>query len=153
MAVHYRDASGAPVVIPVEAALAHPRYRAGRDPRPGSMSIDVALVRTARPLDARFVGASLASGEGPKVGDPVILTGFGATREGDWTSGGALAQRGARRPRAGVDRARLGRRPRRRARRRVLGQFRRADLVGRRRRPPSPSRPGRRRRTAAAAAA
>src|SRR5271166_6764105 len=28
MAVHYRDASGAPVIIPVEAAIAHPLYRA-----------------------------------------------------------------------------------------------------------------------------
>ncbi len=27
MAVHYRDASGTPVVIPVEAAVAHPLYR------------------------------------------------------------------------------------------------------------------------------
>ncbi len=27
MAVHYRDAAGAPVVIPVEAAVAHPQYR------------------------------------------------------------------------------------------------------------------------------
>jgi hypothetical protein len=89
MAVHYRDASGAPVVIPVEATLAHPQYR------PDAIwarveSIDVALVRTARPLDDRFAGARLASGEGPSVGDPVILTGFGATREGDWKSGGAL---------------------------------------------------------------
>ncbi len=35
MAVHYRDASGAPVVIPVEAAVAHPLYRpdAIRSPR------------------------------------------------------------------------------------------------------------------------
>src|SRR5271157_1520717 len=28
MAVHYRDASGAAVVIPVDAAIPHPRYRA-----------------------------------------------------------------------------------------------------------------------------
>src|ERR1700727_3434993 len=28
MAVHYRDAAGAPVVIPVDAAVAHPLYRA-----------------------------------------------------------------------------------------------------------------------------
>src|SRR5580693_9079615 len=27
MAVHYRDASGAPVIVPVEAAAAHPLYR------------------------------------------------------------------------------------------------------------------------------
>ena len=89
MAVHYRDASGAPVVIPVEAAVVHPLYRpdaiAAR-----ALSIDVALIRTARPLDPRFVGAALASGEGPSVGEPVILAGYGVTRDGDWKSGGQL---------------------------------------------------------------
>ena len=89
MAVAYRDASGAPVVIPVEATLAHPQYRLDAI-RARVESIDVALVRTARPLDDRFVGARLSSGQGPSVGDPVILTGFGATREGDWKSSGAL---------------------------------------------------------------
>ena len=88
MAVHYRDASGAPVVIPVEAALVHPLYRpdaiAAR-----AVSIDAALIRTARPLDPRFVGAALAS-EVPSVGQPVILAGYGVTRDGDWKSGGAL---------------------------------------------------------------
>ena len=88
MAVHYRDASGAPVVIPVEAALAHPQYRADAI-RARVESIDVALVRAARPLDG-FTGATLAAGEGPAVGDPVILTGYGATRDGDWKSGGSL---------------------------------------------------------------
>ena len=89
MAVHYRDASGAPVIIPVEAAVAHPRYRPDAI-RARVESIDVALIRTARPLDARFVGAALASGDGPAVGEPVILSGFGSTGEGDWKSGGRL---------------------------------------------------------------
>jgi hypothetical protein len=89
MAVHYRDASGAPVVIPVEAAVVHPLYRpdaiAAR-----ALSIDAALIRTARPLDPSFVGAALASGEGPSVGEPVILAGYGVTRDGDWKSGGQM---------------------------------------------------------------
>src|SRR5271165_5597196 len=51
MAVHYRDASGAPIVIPVEAAVAHPQYRPDAI-RARVQSIDVALVRTARSLDA-----------------------------------------------------------------------------------------------------
>src|SRR5271165_1372546 len=51
MAVHYRDASGAPVVIPVAAAVAHPQYRPDAI-RARVQSIDVALVRTARSLDA-----------------------------------------------------------------------------------------------------
>jgi Trypsin len=89
LAVHYRDASGAAVVIPVEAAVAHPRYRPDAI-RTRVESIDVALVRTSRPLDARFVGATLASGDGPAVGEPVVLSGYGSTRESDWKSGGTL---------------------------------------------------------------
>lgn len=89
MAIHYRDAAGAPVVVPVEAALAHPQYRPDAI-RARAVSIDVALVRAARPLDPRFVGARLATGDGPGVGEAVILTGFGSTGEGDWKSGGAL---------------------------------------------------------------
>jgi hypothetical protein len=89
MAVHYRDASGAPVVVPVEAALAHPGYRADAVAA-RVVSIDVALVRASRPLDARFASAAIASGDDPKVGDPVVLTGFGATRPSDWASGGTL---------------------------------------------------------------
>ncbi len=89
MAIHYLDASGAPVVIPVEASIAHPLYRPDAI-RERVQSIDVALIRTARPLDARFSGASLASGDGPLVGERVILSGYGATRDGDWSSGGQL---------------------------------------------------------------
>lgn len=89
MAVHYRDEKGAPVVVPVEAALAHPLYRADAI-RARALSIDVAVIRTASPLPPRFAAARLASGEGPDVGDTVILSGFGATREGDWKSGGTL---------------------------------------------------------------
>jgi len=89
MAVHYRDASGAAVVIPVEAAVAHPQYRPDAI-RARVESIDVALVRTARPLGEGFVGAALASGAGPAIGEPVILTGYGSTREGDWGTGGQL---------------------------------------------------------------
>jgi V8-like Glu-specific endopeptidase len=89
MAVHYRDGSGEPVVIPVEAAVAHPQYRPDAI-RARVESIDVALLRTARSLGARFEGAALASGDGPAVGESVILTGYGSTHEGDWKSGGAL---------------------------------------------------------------
>jgi hypothetical protein len=89
MAVHYRDASGSAVVVPVEAAESHPQYRADAI-RTRVQSIDVALIRTASPLDPRFVGASIASGEGPSVGDTVILSGFGVAQEGDWKSAGTL---------------------------------------------------------------
>ena len=89
MAVYYRDTSGAAVVIPVESAVAHPLYHADAI-RNRIESIDVAVIRSASPLDARFAGATLASGAGPLVGERVILSGYGADRDGDWKSGGEL---------------------------------------------------------------
>ena len=89
MAVHYRDEGGAPVVAPLAAAAAHPLYRADAI-KARALSIDVALLRAAEPLPPRFVAARLATGEGPAVGDTVILSGYGASREGDWKSGGVL---------------------------------------------------------------
>jgi Trypsin len=89
MAVHYRDAAGAPVVIPVDAAVSHPLYRADAI-KARVESIDLALIRTARPLAPRFTGASIADGGPPPIGAPAIVSGYGAAREGDWASGGEL---------------------------------------------------------------
>lgn len=89
MAVHYRDASGAPVITPVAATLAHPLYRADAI-RARVESIDLALVRTARPLDPRFVSATIGDEARLAAGEPVILSGYGVTRPGDWKSGGEL---------------------------------------------------------------
>ena len=49
MAVHYRDEEGKPVVVPVEAAAAHPLYRADAIAE-RVVSIDLALVETRTPL-------------------------------------------------------------------------------------------------------
>ena len=49
IAVHYRDAAGAAVIIPVDAAIAHPLYRADAI-EARALSIDLALIRTVRPL-------------------------------------------------------------------------------------------------------
>jgi Trypsin len=89
MAVFYRDAAGGAVIIPVAATLAHPLYRADAI-RARVESIDAALIRTARPLDARFAAAAISSEGALSAGEPVILTGFGVTRAGDWKSGGQL---------------------------------------------------------------
>ena len=89
MAVFYRDASGAPVIIPVAAGLAHPLYRADAI-KARVESIDAAVIRTTRPLDARFIGAGISGDADLKVGEPVILSGYGVTRPGDWKSGGEL---------------------------------------------------------------
>jgi hypothetical protein len=89
MAVYYRDANGAAVIVPVDAAVPHPRYRADAI-QARALSIDLALIRTARPLDPRFAAAAIADGGAPPIGKAVILSGYGAAREGDWSSGGAL---------------------------------------------------------------
>jgi len=89
MAVFYRSADGAPVIVPVERAIAHPAYRPDAI-RSRVRSIDAALARTARGLDPRFVPATIGSNEQPSVGDRVILSGYGVTHDGDWKSGGTL---------------------------------------------------------------
>ena len=89
MAVHYRDAANRAVIIPVDAAIAHPLYRADAI-KARVKSIDLALVRTARPLAARFAGAAIADGGPPPIGASAIVSGYGAAREGDWASGGEL---------------------------------------------------------------
>ena len=89
MAVYYRNADGRAVIIPVDAAVPHPRYRADAI-QARALSIDLALIRTARPLDPRFAAAAIADGGAPPIGKAVILSGYGAAREGDWSSGGAL---------------------------------------------------------------
>ena len=89
MAVHYRDSEGAAVIIPVDAAVAHPLYRADAI-RARVELIDLALIRTARPLPKRFAGAAIGDGGAPAIGAAVILTGYGAARQGDWGSGGVL---------------------------------------------------------------
>jgi len=89
MAVYYRDGKGAAVIIPVDAAVPHPLYRADAI-RARARSIDLALIRTAQPLGPRFAAAAIGDGAPPAIGTPVILSGYGAAREGDWASGGVL---------------------------------------------------------------
>src|SRR3984957_16820729 len=89
MAVHYRDATGAAVIIPIDAAIAHPLYRADAI-QARVESIDLALIRAARPLSSRFAGAAVADGGPPPIGASAIVSGYGAAREGDWSSGGEL---------------------------------------------------------------
>jgi trypsin len=89
MAVHYRDAAGAAIIIPVDAAIPHPLYRADAI-QARVESIDLALIRAARPLDPRFVAAAIGEGGPPAIGSLAVVTGYGAAREGDWSSGGVL---------------------------------------------------------------
>jgi len=77
------------VIIPVDAAIAHPLYRA--DAIKARVEIDrPRLIRTARPLGPRFAAAAIADGGPPPIGASAIVSGYGAASEGDWSSGGEL---------------------------------------------------------------
>jgi hypothetical protein len=86
--VHYKGADGAPVLIEVAAKAIHPGYAADaiKTRRP---SVDLALVRAAEPLPARFAPTSV-SDENPAPGAGLILGGYGAAREGDPRSTGTF---------------------------------------------------------------
>src|SRR6202046_3879659 len=73
MAVLYRDAANGAVIIPVDAAIAHPFYRADAI-KTRVESIDLALIRTARPLPPRFAGAAIAEGGPPPIGASAIVS-------------------------------------------------------------------------------
>lgn len=86
--VHYKGSDGAPVLIEVAATAIHPGFVANaiKTRRP---SVDLALVRAAEPLPARFA-ATAVSGEMPPLGASLTLGGYGAAREGDPRSTGAF---------------------------------------------------------------
>ena len=152
MAVHYRDDAGAAVIIPIDAAIAHPLYRADAI-KARTLSIDLALIRTARPLDPRFAGAAIADGGPPAIGARAIVSGYGAAREGDWSSGGELRSvtLAVREPASTV--LIWAADPDRKGGRRLQRRFRRPDLVGGRIDCDCDRRLGAGGRTAAAAAA
>jgi hypothetical protein len=89
MAVHYRDDAGGPVMVEVETVAVHPGFHADALAK-RVVSIDLALVRTRTPLDARFSAAALDETGVVAVGDPVEIVGYGLGREGEGTTGGVL---------------------------------------------------------------
>ncbi len=89
MRIHYRDDAGQPVLIDVEAVAVHPSYRADAVTR-RVVSIDLALVRTRTPLDARFSAAALDDSGAVAEGSPLRIFGYGLAREGEGRSAGVL---------------------------------------------------------------
>ena len=103
MLVHYRDESGASVIVEVAATAIQSGYRADAAAK-RARSIDVALVRTKSPLPARFRAVEIADGPAPAPGDGVTAVGFGLTVERKPATGGALraAHLAVREPRSAV---------------------------------------------------
>lgn len=84
--IHWRDAGEPVLLVPASVSL-HPEFDAGAI-RSRRRSIDLALIRLAEPLPARFAPAALIDGSLPRAGSSVTLAGYGVTREGDARSTG-----------------------------------------------------------------
>jgi secreted trypsin-like serine protease len=89
MRIHFRDESGKPVLMDIEASAVHPLYRAEAQ-KTRQRSIDLALLRTALPLPGRFRAVTLDNRAAITAGSRLRVAGFGVTREGAGTSAGEL---------------------------------------------------------------
>jgi hypothetical protein len=78
---HFRAADGSPVLLELAAKTVHPQYDADAIAT-RRRSIDLALVRLAQPLPARFEPAVLATAN-IREGGTVTLAGYGTTDEND----------------------------------------------------------------------
>ncbi|GJE56710.1 trypsin-like serine protease [Methylobacterium thuringiense] len=84
--IHFRDETGKPVLMEVAARAVHPGYEADAI-RARTRSIDLALLRSAEPLPARFDPAALSAAM-PAAGTALSLGGYGAARGNDYRSAG-----------------------------------------------------------------
>lgn len=84
--IHFRDEAGAPVLVEVAGRAIHPGYDAG-GASGRRRSIDLALLRTATPLPARFAPVTLGAAL-PRSGERLTLSGYGAAKSGDPRSTG-----------------------------------------------------------------
>ena len=84
--IHWREA-GEPILIAPATVSLHPEFDAGAI-RSRRRSIDLALIRLADPLPARFAPAELIDGPLPPAGSSVTLAGYGVAREGEARSTG-----------------------------------------------------------------
>ncbi|UVF18241.1 S1 family peptidase [Microvirga terrae] len=86
--VHFRDETGAPVLIVPAAKAVHPGYNA-KAIETRQRSIDLALLRIPEALPARFERATLATTTIAE-NDPVTVGGYGLAREGDAKTSGTF---------------------------------------------------------------
>ncbi|MGL4727291.1 MAG: S1 family peptidase [Bosea sp. (in: a-proteobacteria)] len=85
--VHWREANGEPALAQPAGSALHPGYRADAI-ETRQRSVDLALLRLAEPLPG-FATATLSSAQ-PRNGEGITAVGFGAGRDGDARSLGAL---------------------------------------------------------------
>ncbi len=89
--IHFRDAGGAPVLLPVTRVLRHPGYHADAIAK-RVKSIDLAVITMSRPLPDRFSAATIGEAGAVAAGTPFKIVGFGVTRENDGKSSGQLRE-------------------------------------------------------------
>lgn len=78
-----------PLINQVTGRAVHPAYRRA-DWQARRTAVDLAVVRTARPIGGGFRPAPLAGGGVPQAGSAIRLVGFGPASEGDARSAGVL---------------------------------------------------------------
>ena len=101
--IHYRDGSGAPVLLETAGVVRHPGYRADAVAR-RKRSVDLAVVTLPAPLPDRFRPAALSATAVAAPGERFRIAGFGVAREGEAASSGQLreAELAARAPLSAV---------------------------------------------------
>lgn len=101
--IHFKDAAGAPSLLPVAGVTRHPGYRADAVAK-RERSVDLAVVTLPEPLPPAFHAATLGAEAGTVVGTRFTVTGFGLAREGEPRTSGRLreAELSARAPMSGV---------------------------------------------------
>jgi secreted trypsin-like serine protease len=87
--LHWRGADGAPVVVDVDRVATHPEYRPAA-PQTRERSVDLAVVRAAKPLPSRFSFATLSTRASLSLGERVRIGGYGVAREGDGGTSGVF---------------------------------------------------------------
>ena len=87
--IHFRDAAGAPVLLPVAGVTRHPGYRADAIAK-RERSVDLAVVTLPEPLPSAFHAATLGAEISTVVGARFEIAGFGLAREGEPSTSGLL---------------------------------------------------------------
>ena len=82
-----------PIINEIAARQVHPAYRRA-DWQARRTAIDLAVVRTARPIGEGSAPADLSAGGVPQPGAAIRLVGFGPLSEGDGRSAGVLRSAG-----------------------------------------------------------
>ena len=90
--VHFKDASGAPVLLDVTRVERHPGFTSDAVIK-RARSVDLAIVFTRQALPASFSPASLASATS-SIGASFTIAGFGVAADGAASTGGVLRAAG-----------------------------------------------------------